>query len=71
MLSTTQPSTGTLGVRGHFLVPGSLQGESAWCFSAQQKTPPFISQLERGPVAEAADRGKELELLDNTWEMLS
>lgn len=37
MLSTTQPSTGILGVRGHFLVPGSLQGESAWCFSAQQK----------------------------------
>lgn len=34
-----------------------------------KKPPPFISQLETVPVAEAADRGRELELLDNAGQM--
>lgn len=67
MLSTTQPSTGTLGAQGHFLVPGTLQGEQAWCFSAWQKKLHHLFHSLR----ECLWLRHELELLDNTAQMFT
>lgn len=71
MLSPTQPSTGTQCSGGISQCLALCKESKLGASVHGKKTPAFISQLETVPVAEAADRERESELLDNTGQMFT